>query len=230
MLVGDEDTNRLRRPDLMEANQPWARLELADGHCRDAAATRPPWPSPVRGIWLDVSGEIRRPMAAGRTSDGRAGALPDPSSPSIEPAPDVIGIEPERLADALERERPLTVVAREPGHDFSQALGGDPVARRERLQIEVDGIAQDSEHQSVSSRFPCTALSTPGDLLGKDERGLEKIVDGMAQVHDFAFVHGSCLTDCKDWRACDDSDLQRRVQSTTTVFPKWPSVEVHELH
>src|SRR5688572_30690330 len=83
----------------------------------------------------------------------RARVVAGAASVPVQPGADVLGLESEGLADALERERPLTVVAREPRDDLAQALGGYPVPGRQGLQVEVDRVPENPQHQPMRSRF-----------------------------------------------------------------------------
>ena len=136
------------------------------------------------------------PIAVGRfgpaSSDGSAQAFAALPALPVEPGADVVRFEPEGLADALERERPLTVVAREPRDDLAEPLRRDAIARRQRLQIEIDGIPQDPQHQTMHRRFACAAMRPAGYLIGKYKGGLEKVVHSLAQIHGGPAVQGSC--------------------------------------
>ncbi len=83
-------------------------------------------------------------------------------------------VEAEHVADAGERERPLTTVAAHPGLGVGGELADLRVAA---LASPVDApcrLFQDGEHEDDRSGCSARPLRVNGDLRGQDHHGFEK--------------------------------------------------------
>src|SRR5690349_2843853 len=94
-------------------------------------------------------------------------------APPPEPGADVARLEPERFADALERERPLTGLGGEPLLGLVEESLPAPTRRRHVLLERADRVLEDREHEPLLRLQRGVDLDAVEELGRKDRLRLE---------------------------------------------------------
>ena len=95
-----------------------------------------------------------------------------------EPPPERIGVEVERLTDALERVQPAAIGTGEPVAQLA-LLPGQPAAL---IRVEVYRVLEDAEHQTMCARLPGSTPRPRAQLLGEHGH-LHDASEGFYRMH-----------------------------------------------
>src|SRR5262245_60844649 len=101
------------------------------------------------------------------------GAAPHTVLPRPQPAPQVVGLEAEHIADVLEREQPSAVGMRDPLLGLLEELLAARVARAGLLSIDVDRVLEHGDHQTPLAVVLGPAAYTIEELRRQQRIGLE---------------------------------------------------------
>jgi len=95
---------------------------------------------------------------------------------------DVVGIDPEHVADVLEGEHPIGVAGRDPGFGLFELLTVARVARERVALIALDRVLKDGQHQPAFAVYESRELRTREHLVGQHHFWIKKAV-GFAIRH-----------------------------------------------